>query len=146
MAIGTDSLSVQPSPVAGEKEAVVDSTAIFRRLLASVREENKGLKSRLEDLQRQVDSLQARQVKASDVASTLTKLEDRELSNIVQQLDLELVNLLYQHASPKNQSRLLAAMPADRAARLVRNLIKPGSVSEPPREAGPPVSEASGTK
>lgn len=146
MVIATDSLPDPLPPAVALKSAAIDSTEIFRRLLAGATEENKSLKKQMDALQAEVKALRVRQAEASSVGATLSKLEDKELSKIVSQLDLDTLNLLYQQASPRNQSRLLAAMSADRAARLVRNLIKPGSAPEPIIEASEPVSDAGATE
>jgi Mg/Co/Ni transporter MgtE len=69
--------------------------------------------------------MERRREEASRMTGTLTKLEDKELSAVLEQLDLAVLETLYIEATGRNRTRLLQAMPAERAALVVRGLVSP---------------------
>ncbi len=86
----------------------------------------------------------SQQAEAQALSGTLSKLEPAELSSILARLDLEVVGMIYSAASSRNRTRLLQALPAERAARLVQHLTTgpaPAPVGDPaPADAPTPQS------
>ena len=84
--------------------------------------------SRADSLRRLLDeheaTYQESQGDAAAMASTLSRLEDAQLKNIVQRLDGRSFVKLYEAASSRNQSRLLDALTPDQAA-----LVHPASAA-----------------
>ena len=115
--------------------ALQDSLAVLRRELDAARRELESAGSPPVD----------RQAEAQALSGTLSKLEDAELRAILQRLDLEVVEMLYAASSARNRTRLLQALPSDRAARFVRYLTT-GSAGADAPEPTPvptaPVTEA----
>ncbi len=67
---------------------------------------------------------------ARELSAVLTKMEDAELRALVAQLDPDVMGMLYSEASARNKTRLLQAIPPERAAAFVRSLIIPASVKK----------------
>lgn len=107
-----------------------DSLGLAQAQVDVVTQENETLAQQLEDLQKRLATLEARHADATRLSETLAKLEDRQLTAILQDLDTQVLELLYVKASPRNQARLLQAMPPARAAQFVRTLVKAPPVSE----------------
>jgi hypothetical protein len=104
--------------------ALKDSLASMRQRIQTLHTENQSLRRQLDEARK---STQTRATRASDVAGlteTLTKLDDKELRPILQQLDGDVLEQLYKSTSGRTQARLLKAMPADRAAGFVQNLVR----------------------
>jgi superfamily II DNA helicase RecQ len=74
-------------------------------------------------LRDQVQSLQATQAKAAEMAKTLTKLEDEALQSVLQELDMRIFQMLYAESTGRTQARLLQALPPERAARVVDSMM-----------------------
>lgn len=136
----TDSLAVaEPEPstivMSAEPPAVFD--AALQDSLAVLRRE-------LDAAHRALETADAppvdRQAEAQALSGTLSKLEDAELRAILQRLDLDVVEMLYAASSARNRTRLLQALPSDRAARFVRYLTT-GSAGADAPVAERPVSE-----
>lgn len=117
-----------------------DSLTMLREQLNTSTEELRTLREQVRTIQRKWEELERRRQEASQLSGTLTKLEDRELSAVLEQLDLSVLEMLYIEASGRNRARLLQAMPAARAALVVRGLVNPSSSSVPP---SPPDTVAS---
>lgn len=131
----------QPAPQVDEPEPAVppelitsleDSLATLRDELKSSNEELRTLRQQVETIQQRWEELERRRQEASQLSGTLTKLEDNELGAVLEQLDLSVLELLYVEASGRNRARLLQAMPAERAALVVRGLVSPASDTPPP--------------
>lgn len=65
--------------------------------------------------------------RARELSGVISKLEDPELRALVSNLDSEVLSVLYREASARNKTRLLQAIPPERAAEFVRGLIVPVS-------------------
>lgn len=127
MAVPGDSLpsvaaSVEEGPAAsaspGADVVIGDSLRALMERVNTLSAENAALR-------RQVQQSPAAQWGgAAALSGTLTKLDDKELRAILQQLDADVLQQLYLNSSNKNQTRLLESMPADKAAAFVQNLMK----------------------
>ncbi len=62
---------------------------------------------------------------ARELAAVMSKMEDKELRALVASLDGDVLRLLYREASSRNKTRLLQAIPPERAGEFVRGLIVP---------------------
>ncbi|ARA94782.1 MAG: hypothetical protein D6685_19670 [Bacteroidetes bacterium] len=133
----------EPAP---EPDVPPERIVALEDSLTMLREELKASKETLQSLQRQVQAMQQRwselerrRQEASRLSGTLTKLEDAELGAVLEQLDLSVLEMLYIEASGRNRTRLLQAMPPERAALVVRKLVNP----EAPETAPPPADTVS---
>ena len=66
-----------------------------------------------------------RRAEARELATVVAKLEDAELRALVASLDADVLTLLYHEASARNKTRLLQAIPPEKAGSFVRSLITP---------------------
>lgn len=68
---------------------------------------------------------------ARELSNVIAKLEDPELRALVSNLDPDVLTVLYRESSARNKTRLLQAIPPERAAQFVRGLIVPVSSNRP---------------
>jgi flagellar motility protein MotE (MotC chaperone) len=113
-------------------ESMEDSLARLQRRVDELKRQSDAALSSRSKLEAQVDSLSEVRSDATELASALTQLEDKELAKVVGELDDRVLKALYLEASRKNQARILQAMPPDRAARFIRMLYTK-TVSAPGR-------------
>ncbi len=66
-----------------------------------------------------------RREEARELATVVAKLEDADLRALVGSLDADVLTLLYREASARNKTRLLQAIPPEKAGSFVRSLITP---------------------
>ena len=129
--LAADSLAkLMPEPViAVDAAALADRDSLdgvvqtLQAQLAEAEKQNTDLQERLQTLEERLNTLETRQAEASALSTTLSKLEGRELSAILQQISLPVLTELYQEASSRNRTKLLQAMAPDRAALFVNTLM-----------------------
>ncbi len=68
---------------------------------------------------------QAQAERARELAGVLVKLEDSELRAIVAHLDADVLQSVYHQASARGKTKLLQAIPPEKAALFVRALVRP---------------------
>lgn len=100
-----------------------DSIVTMHDSLGAVQSRTSTLQAQLDALQRRVESLEATQAKAADISETLTDLDLREMRAVLAPLDLTIYESLYAQTSGRNRTRLLQAMPPDKAAQLVDRIV-----------------------
>ena len=93
--------------------------AELRDLLAQTEERIPDLLQRIDQLEQELAVRQDRQERAKELASSVTRLEDAELRALLVQLDGRILVDLYTQASPRNRTKMLAALPAGASAALV---------------------------
>ncbi len=109
-----------------EGEAVLqDSVTVLQHSVEGLIQEKGALLEQLKALQEQFRDQQTQGAKAQELSATLTKLEDKELAGVVEQLDMAVLEILYKQASGRNRARLLQAMPPQVAASFVQRLVQP---------------------
>ncbi len=113
--------------------ALKDSLADFRRRIRALQAQNGTLQRQLEEARKAARPQPTPTRDVAGLTETLTKLDDKELRPILQQLDSDVLEQLYRNTSGRTQARLLQAMPADRAALFVQSLVRGTSV--PPSSA-----------
>ncbi|NBB73276.1 MAG: hypothetical protein GVY35_06280 [Bacteroidetes bacterium] len=100
-----------------------DSLTTVHDSLSSVQSRTSTLQAQLDELQQRVSSLEATQAKAADISNTLTDLDLREMRAVLAPLNLSVYESLYAQTSGRNRTRLLQAIPPDKAARLVDRIV-----------------------
>lgn len=100
-----------------------DSLMTVHDSLDSVQSRTSTLQAQLDELQQRVSSLEATQAKAADISNTLTDLDLREMRAVLAPLSLNIYESLYAQTTGRNRTRLLQAMPPDKAARLVDRIV-----------------------
>lgn len=124
-----DSLQAkQPSPQA-ITQTLRDSINALHTQLLSEREEKSALDEELANLQKKLSALQHEQARAKELSGTLAKLEIRELEEVIKQIDMQVLERLYNEASGRDRKRLLQALPPAQAARFVNKIVTEPSPS-----------------
>lgn len=120
-AVTMDSMSVAPGTPSGAM--LLDSLQRLRNRIQELEQHSNQIDESRQELAVRLDSLTQVGGDAAEIASTLTILEDDELSHVVEKLDDDVLRALYVTASRKNKARLLRAMPPERAGHLIRSLF-----------------------
>lgn len=100
-----------------------DSLSTVHDSLSNVQSRTWTLRDQMRELQRRVESLEATQAKAADISKTLTDLDIREMRAVLAPLNLTVYESLYAQTTGRNRTRLLQAMPPDKAAQLVDRIV-----------------------
>ncbi len=103
-----------------------DSLSQMHSSLDTEMESKEALMAKVKSMEERWEALQAKYDEAKLMSGTLAKLEDNELSALLESLDADVIESLYIEASARNRTRLLQMMPADKAASLVNTLTAPG--------------------
>jgi hypothetical protein len=133
--------AITTSPDAPRILTLRDSLDDARAELRVMQAERSELEERLRATEAGGGQHQQRLALAQEVGDTLNRLEDRELAGIVQRLDLDVLRLIYEAASPRVRPRLLQAMSADRAAHFVGRLATGSTAPPRPTAAAYPLEE-----
>ena len=80
---------------------------------------------RIQGMEERWLKLAAKFADAGQMSNTITKMEDKELSELLSKLDDNILESMYIEASSRNRARLLQMLPADKAAILVSRLTDP---------------------
>ncbi len=119
----TQATATPAEPMTEVTASLEDSLRRAASLAKHLKTENAALVAQIKELTDRLDALQSRRLESSELGKSLTKLEDKQLGNILAGLDLDVVETLYVQASPRERSRLLQHLPPDRAARFVKTLV-----------------------
>lgn len=115
--------SAAPDAGGGSLVAAEDTVAVLRRRLRQAEEAAAARRASVQAAEERLAVLRAQRAGASELSATLAELEDAELAAILRRLDLPILKRLYAEASSRNRKRLLKAMPADRAAHFVSQIV-----------------------
>lgn len=132
-----------PPPLPDVPEAAADAapaadSAEVLVALAPLANEVEALTARLADAEATADSLRllldaqsaaadAARSDATELAATLTKMEDANLESVVQRLDGRSFVQLYRAASSRNQVRLMGSLTPEQAASFIRHQLPGGT-------------------
>ncbi len=110
-----------------EGEAVLqDSVMVLQQRVEGLLRGERVHLEQIAELQVQLEAQQAQNDKIQQLNSTLSRLEDRDLAVVVEQLDEAVLEVLYTQSSGRNRTRLLQAMSPQVAASFVQRLVQPG--------------------
>ncbi|MFT4604012.1 MAG: hypothetical protein ACI9W4_000731 [Rhodothermales bacterium] len=115
------SLAAQSSLMA----SLVDSLAISRGRVIAAQARVDGLAEENRELRAAASARESRQEIATGMAATLPKLDQKELTPILDGLDDSSLDDLYQAASTRNRTAILQALQPERASALVERRIAP---------------------
>ena len=104
-----------------------DSLDQVNRALESEQAAKEDLMARIAAIETAWKQLQEKYDEARKLSGTLARLEDKELAELLSRLEPDVIESMYVEASPRNRTRLLQMLPADKAARLVHTLADPGA-------------------
>jgi len=100
-----------------------DSVANLRADLRDRMRTQEALEQELATLRGEVVDLRARKDDMTELSATLTRIDDRQLAPILRELDMASLEVLYAESTGRNRTRLLQAMPAERAARFINERV-----------------------
>lgn len=100
-----------------------DSLLTMHDSLDAVQGRTSTIQMQLDELRQRISSLEDAQVKAAEISETLTDLDLREMRAVLAPLDLNIYEALYAQTTGRNRTRLLQAMPPDKAAELVDRVV-----------------------
>jgi len=100
-----------------------DSIAALRADLRDEMRAQEALEQELATLRSEVTDLRARRDDMTELSATLARIDDRQLAPILRELDMASLEVLYAESTGRNRTRLLQAMPAERAARFINERI-----------------------
>jgi flagellar motility protein MotE (MotC chaperone) len=136
----TDSTAAQPvyPPMTDVLVGLRDSLQRLQRSIDEENEEKAMLLRRVEQIEQRWSSLEVKYDEASQMSNTITKMEDKELADLLSRLEDDVLESLYVEASARNRARLLQMLPAEKAATLVDKLTDPSNTftsdSDPDRD------------
>lgn len=118
-----DTLAAPAAAGGASLAAVEDTVAMLRRRLREAEEAASSRRTSVQAAEERLATLRAQRTGATELSATLAELEDAELAAILRRLDLPVLKRLYAEATGRNRKRLLKAMPADRAAHFVGQIV-----------------------
>lgn len=81
------------------------------------------LRKQMRDTEAQVATLEGRTEQAAELTKTLSRMEIDELTPILSRISMATLKQLYSTATGRNKTKLLQAMPSERAARFVNQVL-----------------------
>ncbi|MBX2818741.1 MAG: hypothetical protein KTR29_03640 [Rhodothermaceae bacterium] len=121
-----DSLMVSDSlPSISMLSGLRDSLSQLMGMLEDERQQKDTLLFRIQSMEQRWVDLSAKYAEAGQMSNTITKMEDKELEELLEKLDDDVLESMYIEASARNRARLLQMLPADKAALLVNRLTDP---------------------
>ena len=112
-------------PMITRMEFLQDSIKALHESMSSGQMLQTEMVSRLETLESRLLTLDEKYAQARAMSGTIVKLEDAELSELLNELSLDVLEAIYIEATARNRSRLLQMLPADKAAYIVSKLASP---------------------
>lgn len=100
-----------------------DSLADHRALVALRDDAVATRDERMVQLRSQIAVLEARRQDAESMSATLAKLEDKELSALLGELKMDILEEIFAVSSARNRTRFLQAMPSSRASVFVQRVM-----------------------
>ena len=116
-----------PDAASSLVQTLKDSLQTFRGRLRRADEHAATLRQQAKTYRDQLATLEARRAQAGELSGSLTKMEERELSALLRQVNPRVLERLYMEATGRTRTRLLQAMPPSRAARFVNQLVDPAA-------------------
>lgn len=124
---------------AGGESSLPLVVALLRDSLHAAHAERDSVASLLDGAKRTVDQLKGQLADAivpdagsAELARTLASMDDRQLQPILKSLSNGALEALYHQASARDRRRLIAAMPPERATRLVQRQLAAHELPVPP--------------
>lgn len=114
-------------------DAPIEEVERLRAQIELTQQQLPVLLEQLYELEQQVAARQERYQRATEVASSVSKLEGEELRDILVHLDGALLTDIYVQASPRSRTKLLQALPAPAAAALIEWVTYAYGSSRPSR-------------
>lgn len=112
----------------GATKALQDSLETLQRRLRRTREEADTLREEAEMLREKLAAAQADRVKVEELSDALLDMRRRGLTNLLRDVEMSVLEKLYQQTSGRARTRLLRAMAPARAAQFVNQVVEGDTV------------------
>lgn len=110
--------------------ALRDSIEDLKGRLENREKEVATLRADKKDLQTKLAAAERSEVKVTELSSALLDMRQRELAALLKNVEMTVLERLYQQASGGARTRLLRSMPPGRAANFVNKVVKADSTEE----------------
>lgn len=105
-------------------DAPIGELERLRAQIALTQEQLPALLARLDSLETAVVARQDRYERAREIAASLGTLEDDDLRDLLVHLNGRVLTDIYIHATPRNRTKMLRALPAQVAGALVEHIAE----------------------
>lgn len=121
----TSTVQVDQSMPTDPDQGVSDEDSLneLRQELELVKREAEILAGHNNRLTSRIDSVLGQEAAVTQLAGTLSAMEDKELEELVASLDEKVLIAVYSASNRKNQARLLSKIPPEQAARVIQALF-----------------------
>lgn len=105
-------------------QALRDSLETLRRRLRRTREEADTLREETKTLREKLADAEAERAKVDELSDALLDMRRRGLTNLLRDVDMSVLEKLYQQTSGKARTRLLQSMDPARGAQFVNQVVE----------------------
>ncbi len=119
------------SSSAGRVQALRDSIDTLRRRLQETKETADTLREETETLREKLAAAETERAKVDELSSALMDLRRRNLSSLLQEVDMSVLKKLYQETTGQARTNLLQAMAPDQAAQFVNQVVEKDADGQP---------------
>lgn len=109
---------------AARLRALRDSIGTLRRRLRETRETADTLREETASLREKLAAVETERAKVDELSSALMDMRQRNLSNLLQGVDMRVLKKLYQETTGQARTRLLQSMAPDQAAQFVNQVVE----------------------
>ncbi len=113
---------------AHEVELLRDSLNYLKQQLEQASRHQEEILQEIEQLKQKWSLAEGELERAAELSKVLPKLDDKQLAEVVRDLDPRIFQRIYIKATNRNRTRLLKALPPDKAATFVENLVALGEL------------------
>jgi len=115
---------------AQEVDILQDSLRYLHEQIQSLYQEKEKVRKEIEWLKKKWDLTEEEMKRAAELGNVLPKLDEKQLQQIVQNIDPKIFQQIYIQASNRNRLRLLKALPPEKARDFVENMVAFGAIIE----------------
>lgn len=105
-------------------QALRDSIDALRRRLRKAQETADTLRAETASLREKLDAAETERAKVNELSTALMDMRQRNLSNLLQGVDMRVLKKLYQETTGQARTRLLQSMAPDQAAQFVNQVVE----------------------
>jgi len=105
-------------------QALRDSIDTLRRRLRETEETADTLREETASLREKLAAAETERAKVNELSSALMDMRQRNLSNLLQGVDMRVLKKLYQETTGQARTRLLQSMTPDQAAQFVNQVVE----------------------
>jgi hypothetical protein len=119
------------SPSTERIQALQDSIDVLRRRLQETKAAADTLRDETATLREKLAAAETERAKVDELSNALMGMRRRNLSNLLQGVDMSVLKKLYQETAGQARTNLLQAMAPDQAAQFVNQVVEKNEEGEP---------------